>query len=88
MRGFMWREQDGGKKKVFVGLSPVGAGNVALALNTGGAGGVHHNAGVGFEAIVEDAVAFLHVLAAEGLGVPEILGPGDGEGQKAGEDSL
>lgn len=76
------------KRRYSVGLSPVGAGDVALALNTGGAGGVHHNASVGLEAIAEDAVAFIHVLAAECLGCAEILGPGDGEGQQAGEDSL
>lgn len=67
---------------------PVRADDVALALNTWGASGVHNDALVCLEVIVENAVALIKILASEGLRGAEVLGPGEGHCQQASEDGL
>lgn len=67
---------------------PESAANVDCALHAGGAVGVYNDAIVGLEAVLEDAVALLDIIEADGAGVAGGLGAGEGEGQQASEDGL
>lgn len=71
--------------------SPVSSCDVGLSLHSWGSLCVHGDASVGIEAVSEDTVALVHVLAANYLRVPEsllYLWESHSHGHQAGKDDL